>query len=76
MMLSLPDKKVFVLDLSKNLEQQIDFITRQMTVFVSYSIKDKKLGKQSKMLCWNEIISCLIMIAYRTDIGSQTYKME
>lgn len=42
---ALPDKKVFVLDLSKNLEQQIDFITRQMTVFVSYSIKGKKIGQ-------------------------------
>ena len=42
---SLPDKKVFVIDLSKNIEQQIDFITRQMTVFVSYTLKDKEIGK-------------------------------
>lgn len=42
---ALPDKKVFVLDLSKNIEQQIDFITRQMTVFVSYTMKDQKIGQ-------------------------------
>lgn len=42
---TLPDKKVFVLDLSKNIEQQIGFITRQMTVFVSYMLKDKKIGQ-------------------------------
>lgn len=42
---ALPDKKVFVLDLSKDIESQIDFITRQMTVFVSYALKDKKIGQ-------------------------------
>lgn len=42
---ALPDKKVFVLDLSKNIDQQIDFITRQMTVFVSYTLKDKEIGQ-------------------------------
>lgn len=42
---ALPNKKVFVLDLSKNIDQQIDFITRQMTVFVSYTLKDKAIGQ-------------------------------
>ncbi|MBQ8959922.1 MAG: TIR domain-containing protein [Ruminococcus sp.] len=41
-----PDKKVFVIDLHKDIDSQIEHIQRQLQVFISYSRKDYSLMKK------------------------------
>ena len=61
---SLPGKKVFTIDLSRDITAQLKHITSQLQVFVSYSAKDSKLAR----LIAEKLVAEDLLVFMDTDI--------